>query len=235
VVINLEKEINIKKLFEIIRKRVWIMIVFSVIFASFGGIYSFYFTKPFYESSSRIIVNADDRFMTTLMVVIKEPSFLDYVVKEMDLNRTPEELSQQISAGSIGGSSIVKISVIDKNPEFAANIANTTANVFKREMQKTFGFTNISIYSKAEISPNPININHNKKIALSFIIGLIAGAGLIFLLDFLDNTIRTENSAEQLLEVPVLGSVSKMSKKNISSKRNKGKIDVRRHSFETNE
>ncbi|MEH7254174.1 Wzz/FepE/Etk N-terminal domain-containing protein [Neobacillus niacini] len=231
----MEKEINIKKLFGIIRKRFWVMIVLSVLFASFGSIYSIYFTKPLYESSSRMIVNVDDKLMNTLMVVIKEPSFLNHVVKELDLNSTPEALSQQISAGSIGGSSIVKISVIDTNPELAANIANTTANVFKREMQNTFGANDINIYSKAEIQPNPININHDNKITLSFIIGLIAGAGLIFLLEFLDNTIRTEYFAEQLLEVPVLGSVSKMSKNNISQKRNKRKIEVRRHSFETNE
>ncbi|MEH7014755.1 Wzz/FepE/Etk N-terminal domain-containing protein [Neobacillus niacini] len=231
----MEKEINIKKLFEIIRKRVWIMIVFSILFAAVGGIYSIYFTKPLYESSSRMIVNADDKLMNTLMVMIKEPSFLDNVVNEMDLNRTPEELSQQISAGSIGGSSIVKISVIDTNPELAAEIANTSVIVFKREMQKTLGFNDISIYSKAKTSSNPININHDNKIALSFIIGIIAGAGFIFLLDFMDNTIRSEYFAEQLLEVPVLGSVSKMSKKNISQNKNKRKVEVRRHSFETNE
>lgn len=210
--------------------------MFSVLFAAVGGFYSYYFTKPIYETSTKLIVNAEDKLMNTLMVMIKEPSFLEHVVKEMDLNKTPEQLSQQISAGSIGGSSIVNISVTDTDPVLAAKIANTSADIFKREMKATFGLEDIRIYAEAKINSTPLNINHQNKIVLSLIIGIVAGIGLIFLLDFMDNSIRTENYAEQLLEIPVLGSVSKMSKKNTVHHRNGNQlVEVRRHSFETND
>ncbi|CEG28655.1 YveK family protein [Bacillus sp. B-jedd] len=231
----MDKEINIKKLLNIIRNRLWILIIVSIISTTLGGLYSFYITNPLYKTSSKLIVNTDDKLMNTLMVMIKEPGFLEHVVKEMDLNTSPEELSQRISAGSIGGSSIVEISVIDSKPEKAADIANIAANVFKREMEKTFGLDDIRIYSEAKINSAPININHGNKIVLSFIIGIIAGMGLIFLLDFMDNTVRTESLAEQLLEAPVLGNVSKMNKKTTAQKKNiREKIGIRRHSLETN-
>lgn len=232
----MDKEINVKKLLVIIRNRFWILLLVSIIFTSLGAFYSFYITKPLYKTSSKIIVNADDKLMNTLMVMIKEPGFLEHVVKEMDLNTSPEALSQRISAGSIGGSSLVEISVIDTKPKLAAEIANSASNVFKREMEKTFGLKDISIYSVAKINSVPINVNHENKIILSFIIGLIAGIGLIFLLDFMDNTIRTESLAEQLLDAPVLGTVAKMNKKNTSQKKHKReRIGIRRHSLETNE
>ncbi|RHW42806.1 hypothetical protein D1B31_04305 [Neobacillus notoginsengisoli] len=232
----MDKEINIKNILKIIRNRLWILLFITILFTSLGALYSFYITKPLYQTSSKMIVNADDKLMNTLMVMIREPGFLEHVVKEMDLNTSPEELSQRISAGSIGGSSIVEISVIDRKAEIAADIANTASNVFKREMEKTFELNDISIYSEAKINTVPININHENKIVLAFIIGLIAGMGLIFLLDFMDNTVRTDSLAEQLLEAPVLGSVSKMNKKNTAQKKNKNeKAEIRRHSLETNE
>ncbi len=192
--------------------------------------------KPLYKTSSKLIVNADDKLMNTLIVMVKEPGFLVHVVNEMDLNTSPEELSRRISAGSIGGSSIVEISVIDSSPEMAADIANTASNVFKREMEKTFGLNDMSIYSEANINSVPINVNHENKIVLSFIIGIIAGIGLIFLLDFMDNTVRSDTLAEQLLEAPVLGNISKVNKKNTAQKQNnQEKMEIRRHSLEANE
>jgi capsular polysaccharide biosynthesis protein len=236
VVKKLGKEINVKKIFEMIMSRIWIVLVLSVLFATVGGFYSYYFTKPLYETSTKLIVNADDKLMNTLMVMIKEPSFLEHVVKELELKKTPEQLSQQISAGSIGGSSFVNISVIDPDPVLAAKIANASADIFKREMKATFELQDIRIYAAAKVDSTPLNINHQNMIVLSLIIGIIAGVGLIFLLDFMDNSIRTENYAEQLLEIPVLGSVSKMNKKNTGLHRNGNKmVEVRRHSFETND
>ncbi|WP_342432787.1 Wzz/FepE/Etk N-terminal domain-containing protein [Neobacillus sp. FSL H8-0543] len=230
----MENEINIKKIFNLIKKRFWIIIITTIIFTAIGGIYSIYFTKPLYESSSRMIVNAEPTLMTTLMVMIKEPSFLENVVYEMNLDRTPEQLGQQISAGSIGGSTIVKISVTDSNPELATKIADTTANLFKREMPNLLGFSDISIFSEAKVSPHVINNNHEKKIIIGFLIGVISGIGLIFIIDFLDNTVRSEGSIEQLLGIPVLGSVSKMNKKNTARKKGEThKIEVRGESFGT--
>lgn len=225
---------NIKRLLTLMKKRVWLIFVITILFSMLATLYSVYFTKPLYESSSRMIVNANPELMTTLMVMIKEPSFLENVVDEMDLNRTPEELSKQISASSIGGSAIVKISVFDTDPKLAAQIADTTAIVFKQQIPTLLGFSDINILSKAKINSFPINENHVRNIMLGFLGGLIAGVGLIFLLDLLDNTIKSERGAEQLLGIPVLGSVSKMKKKHFTKKMNKEiKLTVRRESYET--
>lgn len=207
---NVEKEINIKKLIYVIRKRIWIVVVLSILFAVLGGVYSMFFTKPLYESSSRLIVNAEPELMNTLMVMIEEPSFLEFVIIDLELDMTPEKLSEQVYAESIEGSSIVKISVVDANPLMAKKIADATANVFQKEIPKLLEFKDISIFSEAKQSSNPINDDHETKIMLGFIVGLIAGVGLIFLVNFFDDTIKSEREAELLLNLPVFGSISKV-------------------------
>ena len=48
---------------------------------------------------------------------------------------------------------------------------------------------------------------------IAFVLGLIAAIGLVFLLDSLDQTIKTNGDIEDYLDITVLGTVSNMNKK----------------------
>ena len=50
----------------------------------------------------------------------------------------------------------------------------------------------------------------------------MAGVGLAFLLEYLDNTIKNEQDIERILELPVLGSIAQIDKAT-ESKSSKGK------------
>ena len=47
---------------------------------------------------------------------------------------------------------------------------------------------------------------------------MVLSIGFIFLLDSLDERIKSERRIEQLLDVPVLGGISKMNRKNTKDK-----------------
>lgn len=233
----MENEFNVKKLIGVIKKRFWIILVTTILFSVLNLINNQFLTKPRYETSSKLIVNAGTPdLMNTLNVMMKEPSLLEHVVNRLDLNRSPEDLSEQITVENIGGSSIVKVTVVDSDPYLAAGIADTTAYMFKEEMPNILGFSDIKILSEAEINSNPINDDHLKKLLLGILVGFIVGIGIVFLLEFLDDTVRTEHSAELLLEVPVLGTISKMSKKNtMLSKSERLRIKAMEESYAINE
>jgi hypothetical protein len=44
--------------------------------------------------------------------------------------------------------------------------------------------------------------------AIAFVVGLMSGVGVAFLLEYLDNTIKTEQDIEQQLGLPVLGAIT---------------------------
>ena len=69
---------------------------------------------------------------------------------------------------------------------------------------------NIHILSPAELPDNPVPIKPQPllNMAIAFVVGLMASVGLAFLLEYLDNTIKTEQDIEKLLGLPVLGAVS---------------------------
>jgi capsular polysaccharide biosynthesis protein len=215
---RMAKEINLKELLGVLKKRAWIGITITILAALFGYFYSsINQTTLLYSSSTNIIINAEGGQRKTLEVIIKDKTVLEKVITQLGIERTPESLAQSIQVGSIDETQVVKISVIDVNPELAAEIANTTASVFIQEIPNIMDFNDVRVLSDAQVNPFPINeSNENKILGAAIIGGIVIGVGLIFLVDSLDESIRSEQEVEDLLEVPILGSVSNMSKKNIN-------------------
>ncbi|WP_121610108.1 YveK family protein [Mesobacillus foraminis] len=216
----MKREIDLKEVVDIIRKRIWIVLMITVITTIGGAAYGAKTTTLLYQASTNIIIGADAEYMKTLQVIIKNITVLEKVVKELNLDRTPEALATQISVQSLDGSQVVSINVVDTNPELAADIANTTASVFKREIPKIVDFKDVSLLSPAKVNPYPINETQNRTIIISLIFGLAISIGLAFLLDSFDDTIRPDQDMEDSLGLPLLGKVPKMTKKNIKKKSN---------------
>lgn len=152
---------------------------------------------------------------------MRDPVIMEKVLQKLDLTRSPEALAGQISVDSIDNSQVVRITVIDNDPVLAADIANATVNVFKTEIGTIVDFHDVSFLSEAKVNQFPINSKGNRIIYIAFVFGLIAAVGFVFLLHSLDDTVNSHRDVEELVGVPVLGTVSKMTKRNINKKKHK--------------
>lgn len=229
---NKVKEIDIKEHFTLIKKRLWILVLITIMTTALGYVKNTYFTTPLYQSSTRMIIGADLELMKTLQVLIRDATVLQKVTNELSLKQSPEQLAQQISVGSVDGSQVVNIFVVDTDPAMAAKIANTTAKVFKSEVPNIVGFSNVKLLTKAKINSYPINADENRNLVIAFMIGMIVGIGVIYFLESLDDSVKSEEEIENILGFSVLGSVSKMNKKNMAKKYNrKDQMDIRGESI----
>ena len=143
---------------------------------------------------------------------MKSPYILDQVIEELDLKTTPEALNSSVNVAQEGQSQVVTISVQNTDPAQAVRIANEIAKTFQREISKLMRIDNITILSKAELpeTPAPVKPQPVLNIAIALVVGLMLGVGVAFLLEYLDNTIKSEQDIEKLLELPVLGVVTKI-------------------------
>ncbi len=221
------KEINLQELFNIVKRRLLMIAVITIVAGIVGMILNNTSIVPFYQSSSRIIIGADVESRKTLQVIVRDSAILDLVVKELNLSKSAEALAGQISVASVDGSQVVNISVVDTDPEQAALIADTTAKIFQEEVPKIVGQDYIRSLSKAKVNPLPINQKNNNKVFMAIIGGLVVGIGLAFLLESLDDRIHSEKEIESMLGVQVLGKVSKVNKRNIKKKNSHSNIEIR--------
>ena len=152
---------------------------------------------------------ADLGLINTYSVIITSPVILTPVIEKLNLTLTPENLTEQIFVSNENDSKVVNIRIEDADPSKAVKISNTIAEEFKKQIPKLMNIDNISILSKAQLSKNPVPIKPNKilNIMIGGAIGFILGICLAFLIELFDHTIKSENDAEALLNLPVIGIV----------------------------
>ena len=221
----MEETISLKDLFLTLRKRLSLIMVITALAVLISGVVSYFFLTPIYQASTQLLVNQSKneealysnnevqtnlQLINTYNVIIKSSAILDLVRGNLNLDMTSGQLNEKISVASEQNSQVVTITVNDENPQTAVDIANKTAEVFKKEIAEIMNVDNVTILASAEYvaNPSPIKPQPLLNIAIALVVGLMAGVGLAFLLEYLDNTIKTEQDIEKQLGLPVLGVVT---------------------------
>lgn len=221
----MEETISLREFLQTLRKRIVLIFTITFLAVLLSAVISFFFLTPIYQSSTQLLVNqakndqpvfnpseiqTNLQLINTYNVIIKSPAILDLVRKELDLDLTTDELNSKITVVSEKDSQVVAIAVQDPDPYTAADIANTTAKVFKREIVDIMNVDNVSILAKASVKENvaPVKPRPILNIVIALVVGLALSIGLAFLLEYLDNSLKDEQDIERHLDVPLLGVIS---------------------------
>lgn len=241
----MEETISLRELFDTLRKRLSLIVALTVLATAISGVASYFFIKPIYQSSTQILVSqaaagslasiagmsfdADAKFIETYNVILKSPYILDQVIEELDLDTTAGSLNGSVSVAQEGKSQVVTLTVQQQDPALAVTIANEIASVFQREISQLMRIDNIHILSPAELpeNPSPVKPQPILNMAIAFVVGLMAGVGIAFLLEYMDNTIKSEQDIEKLLDLPILGSITAMSDEDLVEEKSRAAVRAR--------
>jgi capsular polysaccharide biosynthesis protein len=224
---NMEETISLKELFLVLRKRIFMIIIITFSAALVSSIFSFYFITPTFESSTQILVNQKKKeanivqynevqtnvqLVNTYSVIIKSPAILEKVKNELQLDTSIGALNGKITVASEKDSQVFSVTVQDTDPKQATAIANKIAEVFQQEIMNIMSVDNVTILSKADVAEGqaPIKPKPLLNVAIAMVVGMMVSVGLVFLLEYLDNTVKTEQDVEQIIGLPVLGIITHM-------------------------
>ena len=222
------EEIDLKELFEFIKKKIGLLITITVVICLLGCIYGLFIQKPMYKSYTTIILGGNEttasetitqsditlnkNLVDTYAEIVKSRRVLEQVIAELDLEETYEELSNKISVSSVNNTEIIKITVVDSNPIEAKNVANVTANFFSKEVVKLYNMNNVNVLDEANETNEPYNINIPKQVIIYFFIGIIIALSILFIIFYFDRTIKSVEQVEQKIKLPILGGVEEYKK-----------------------
>ena len=221
----MEETISLKELFLTLKKRLSLIIIITAIATATSGIVSYFLLTPIYQSSTQILVNQSKdeqqvynagevqtnlQLINTYNVIIKSPAILDKVIEKEKLDMTAGELNGLVTVASEQNSQVVNITVQNEDPKKAADIANSIATTFKEEISNIMNVDNVNILTQAQVgeNPSPIKPQPVLNMAIALVVGALVGVGIAFLLEYLDNTIKTEQDIEKQLGLPVLGAIT---------------------------
>src|SRR5699024_4285798 len=145
----------------------------------------------------------------TYNVIITSNAILDSVVDELGLPYGANTLEKKIDVSSEQDSQVVSVTATDTDPVMTVKIANTVVETFQEEIPDILDVDNVKILSPAEIKadPSPVSPRPKLNIAIAIVLGGMVGVGLAFLLEYLDNTVRSEEDIEKKLGLPVFGTI----------------------------
>lgn len=218
-----EETIELRELIEILFKRKILILLLTLVCTLAGAAYSIFMVTPIYKSETTLMVNGSknvsdiassldlgsinlsQKLVVTYSEIVKSRIVLEQVIYQLELDMSYRQLLAKTSAQQVGGTEILKISVTDEDPELAAKIANRVSSVFVKEVMRILKVNNVETIDEAIPTDKAINVKTSLNIAISLILGLMMGIFLAFLLEYMDNTIKTEADIEKHLDLPILG------------------------------
>jgi capsular polysaccharide biosynthesis protein len=230
-----EIEIDLRQILKVLRKWRKLIILITLFSSLGAGLVSYYVLQPVYQAKALLMVTvASDKLqvqtgltqqvspngkdtvttntapmpvltMNTYLGQMQSEALMKRVLAALNLpNQTIASMSSMIEASIVKDSNLIEIKVNNTDPELACTIANTVSSEYL-ELMKEFMFSSVVVISPANVPTSPIKPNKQLNVAIAFVLGLMFSILLAFLLEYLDNTLKTPDDISRELDLPVLG------------------------------
>lgn len=216
------REISLQDVFRMILRRWWILLLCIMVCGSLDFFWTYYYLTPIYEANTTLYVgkNADEQGLAPTDLSIGAALVQDYrelaksrlvasaVINDLGFsNLSPTALAGKIDVAQKTNTRIIQITVRDADPYIACLIADKVAEVFQEKVIEIMQVKNVQVIDKAELPRYPVSPNKRMNMIIGIFLGLAIGIGVIFLAEFLDNTVKTAEDVEKYVGLPVVGSI----------------------------
>ena len=219
------EELDLKDFFTMLWSKKVQIILIILIFAIIGVIYTMGFVTPEYSSYTTLLlagsgdkssntttittsdITLNSKLVSTYGVLIKSTDVVSQVVSNLGIDMNVEALKRNISVTSENDTEVLRITVTDKNPSYAAKIANEIAKVFSEKVAEIYNINNVHVVDEAKESTTPSNINHTKDVAIFTAIGIVVSIGYVLIANMLDTTVKTVEDIEKVYKIPVIATI----------------------------
>ncbi|WP_294130952.1 YveK family protein [uncultured Clostridium sp.] len=215
-----EQVISISEIFEALKKR-WILIVSITLVATLiSGVLSFFVIKPTYETSTKVFIGKEEsnqegyntndiqmyqKLLQTYAETIKTNEVVQAAINNTNADLTVPAVKGALTVTPVSDTQILQIKYQNKSPEVAKEILENVTNEFVVLAKELVPNGNVRVIEAVQLPENPVAPNKKMNIAIAFLLGLMVSVGLVFLLEYLDNTFKNKENLERELDIPALG------------------------------
>ena len=213
-------------------RRIWsqklIIVLTTLVFTAGALMYSLFIATPKYNSTTRVYVvnqKKDNQAITTqdvqlgtLLVkdykeIILSNSVMSDVVAKNKLQITPGELAKKISVDAPKDTRIISITVTDKDPQKARDLANAVREVSADKIKEVTKIEDVTTLEQAEAALTPSSPNVFKNSVLAALLGFILAVGGAVLIELMDDRIKRPEDIEETMNLVLLGVIPSTNKK----------------------
>jgi capsular polysaccharide biosynthesis protein len=162
-------------------------------------------------------INAVNAVLTTFSKMIASQPTSSEAVSTTGVDRSPASVVGKTAVTAEPSTQLLDVKVTDTDPRVAESLANGMADAFVGKVQAyqpgapatpgTAPGSPAYVFERAGLPTMPQSTGLSRNVALAALLGLLASAGMAFLLEYMDVTIKGAADAEQQLDLPVLGTI----------------------------
>ena len=217
-----EYEIDLKEIAIVILDRIWIVISVGIACALLAGIITKVFITPMYTSTTKLYVinkqNSENNITYTdlqtgnlltndYIIQVKGTKVLSQVISELNLTDTEDELASRITVSNPENSRFIVISVSDKDPVVAQQIASCVAEVSSDVVKEVMDLEKVNVAEEANLPLEKSSPNLKKNVLLGGAAGVLVSLLLIVVFYLLNDRIRTPEDVKRYLGLNTLGQI----------------------------
>lgn len=216
--IQLDIMLLIKSIWE---KKILILLV-TVLFTAVSLAYSIFLVTPQYSSTTKVYVvnqQKDDKAITTQDVQLGSLLVKDYKeiilsnkvmedsAEKSGLGITAKQLAGKVSVDAPKDTRIISITVRDKDPQVASQLANTVKEISADQIKEVTKIDDVTTLEEAKAATAPSSPNIPKNAILATVLGFIIAVAGVVLFELLDDRIKRAEDIEDGMGLVLLGVV----------------------------
>jgi capsular polysaccharide biosynthesis protein len=221
-----QRYLTVREVLQILWKRAWVIVLVAVVLvgtsvgASLGQ-------TPVYEASAKLLLGqkqTDDQLPTNLMgdveglqqlthtmvTAVDSRPVAEETIQRQGLQMDSQDLLDNLTVEQLEDTQFLQLTYSDSDPERAKEVVNAVSDVSANKIAEANASTSnitVVVWEYAAKPPAPISPDPVRNGLLALGLGLMLGAGLAFLLEYLDDHWRSPGEVEQVSGVPTLGIV----------------------------
>jgi len=207
----------------------WVSVLLTTALMVAGALALTLLATPTYQAKSQVFVSVNTGGSATDLLqgsnftasrvksytdAVSSPRVLIPVIERLGLRTTPDELAKSITADFPVDTVLINITVTDKNPQLASDVANATAESLGTQvtaLEKPSGTqaspVRISTLRTATVPTVPTTPKPKRDLAVGLLLGLIVGCGVAVLRDVLDTKVRSEADVQKVTDASVIARI----------------------------
>lgn len=216
-------EITLQEIFGILWSKVVVIILCTILGGAVAFGVTYFLIEPEYTSKVTMYVNNSDgkqdsymnindinasqKLVSTYVEILKSDTVINKVIEATGVEYSATALREMMSASSVNGTEIFEIKFVSEDPEEAALLANTIADIGPEEIIRVVKAGSVELIDPAKVATKPSSPN----VILNTIIGIMLGGVLsvlgVLVYAMLDTRIKIEEDLEKTYTIPVLGTI----------------------------
>jgi succinoglycan biosynthesis transport protein ExoP len=216
------------RLLAILRRWWWLLLLGIAL----GGGASYAVSKtmtPIYRASTTLLINqtqtpgviayndilTSERLTKTYSELVTKRPVLEQVISLVGRPKDVETLRSMVSVSVIRDTQLLRLSVESDDPALATILANATAQAFiaENDMRDLSRPGGVSVVELAAMPTSPVKPQVLLNVVLGLIAGLVVAAGLVLLMEYLDDTVKSEQDVERVAGLTTLGMVARFGRR----------------------